>query len=170
MHDNQHLTLALVPHVQIEIYDSFRVDSGRPVLGSFTDVLAISFNSHLDYYRIEHWRKAADAPAEMAWKQNAFLAEVKAYLTHHFQEVPKDWLWFRYRDVPLAPLICWLEEWNENRQPIAGDQLEGKSNSQTAGFHDELMAIMAPSGAMTVTEPMLPPFPNPLLANGAHLY
>lgn len=170
VHDNQHLTLALLPHVQIEVYSSFCVNDGCPVFGEFTDVLGISFNSHLDYYRIEHWRRASGEEARKAWEQNAFLSEVREYLIHHFEKVPKDCLLFRYKDAPLAPLICWLEDWNDNRQPIAGADLEGKSNAETAGFHDELMAIMAPAGVMTVTEPKLPPFPIPLLANGDLLY
>lgn len=170
VHDNQHLTLALLPHVQIEVYSSFRVDNGHPVFGAFTDVLGISFNSLLDYYRIEHWRRAPGETAKKVWEQNAFFSEVSGYLIHHFDAVPKDCLLFRYRDAPLAPLICWLEEWNDNRQPIAGSDLKGKSNAETAGFHDELMAIMAPAGTMTVTEPNLPQFPSQLLASGELLY
>jgi len=168
--DNQFFTLALLPHVKIEVFSSFQVVDDRPTFGQYTDVLAISFNSHLDYYRLEHWRRASGGEARKAWEQNAFLSEVKAYLLHHFGDMSKDCLLFRYRDAPLALLICWLEEWNDNRQPIAGAAVGGKSNAETFGFHDEFIAIMAPGGAMTVTEPKLPQFPIPLLANGELLY
>lgn len=170
VHDNQHFTLALLPLVQIEVYTSFRVEDEAAIFGTFTDVLGISFNAHLDYYRVEHWRKGPEEVARKAWVQNIFLSELKEYTARHLGTIPKDHLNFRYRDVPLSPFICWLEDWNDNRQPLPGSLLQGKSNAQTAGFYDEMLAIMGPVGAMTVSEPKLPPFPSPMLSNGERLY
>jgi hypothetical protein len=63
-------------------------------------------------------------------------------------------------------MICWLEQWNENPHGMPTAELRGKSATELVGFADELMAIMAPAGVMTVQEPPDPPFPFPVLASG----
>ena len=169
-HDNQHLTLSLTPHVQIEVYESFSLVEGRPRFGPYTDVLAISFNGYLDYYRVMHLRRsAAGEPVVRVAEQNIYYHELQEYIAHNFDSVNKDNLMFRYQDVPLSPLICWLEKWNDNPQSMPPHHLAGKTNTERAGFHDELVAIVSPAGSMTVREPTMPPFPIRLLTNGEHL-
>lgn len=168
VHDNQFFSLALLPVVQIEVYSEFSVVDGLPKFGPFTDVLGISFNSHLDYYHIEHWRN--EQTPRKVWAQNIFLSELTAYIDHNFGALGRDNLYFRYLDVPLSPLICWLEAWNDNQQPMPGSALTGKSNAETAGFHDELLSIMGATGSATVNEPMIPKLPVPRLASGERLY
>lgn len=170
VHDNQFFTLALLPHVQIEVYSDFKVSGDEPIFGKFTDVLAICFNPHLDYYHLEHWHRAEGAVACKICSQSIFYSELKEYINHHFGLLPKDRLWFRYREIPLTPLICWLEEWNDNHQPMPGQDLQGKSSARLAGFHDEWLSISAPVGVVSVSEPKLPQFPSPILANGEYLH
>jgi len=170
-HDNQFMSLSLRPHVQIEIYSSFAAVDGRAQFGPFTDVLAISFNANLDYYQMAHWHRGS--PAEQAVElasQNVYYHELREYIANRFEVVPKDNLVFRYLDIPLSPLICWLEQWNPNTHGMPTVELRGKSAAELAGFHDELMAIMAPAGTATIQEPPDRPFPLPVLASGEKLF
>ena len=170
VHDNQHLTLSLMPHVQIEVYQDFRLVDGKGQFGPYTDVLAIRFNAHLDYYHLLHLRRHSPGdPTVQIASQNIFYHELKEYIAHRFDDIAKDNLLFRYRDIPLSPLICWLERWNQNTQTLPTETLRGKTGSELAGFHDELLAIFSPAGAATVSEPPMPPFPWPKLANGEFL-
>ena len=170
VHDNQHLTLSLKPHVQIEVYRDFQLIGSTSHFGPYTDVLAISFNAHLDYYHLLHWRRPSpsDQTTQVA-SQNMFYQEMKEYITHRFDVIKKDNLLFRYLDIPLSPLICWLEFWNQNPQTMPTEQLQDKTNSERAGFNDEFLAITAPAGEVTVNEPLVSQFPRPILANGERL-
>jgi hypothetical protein len=49
------------------------------------------------------------------------------------------------------------------------ENLRGKSATELAGFHDELMAIMSPARVATIREPTDLPFPIPTLVNGERL-
>jgi hypothetical protein len=169
-HDNQFMSLSVRPHVQIEIYSSFALVDGQAQLGPFTDVLAIGFNAYLDYYHLAHWHRAA--PTELAVEvasQNIYYHALREYIANRFGAVPKNNLLFRYLDIPLSPMICWLEQWNENPHGMPTTELRGKSATELVGFADELMAIMAPAGVATVQEPPDHPFPLPILANGETL-
>lgn len=170
VHDNQFMSLSVTPHVQIEVYASFALIDEKAELGPFTDVLAIAFNPYLDYYRLSHWRRAA--PGDAAVKvgaQNIHYHALREYLENHFGHIPKDNFIFRYLDIPLSPLICWLEQWNESSYGMPTASLAGKSAKETVGFADELTSIMAPVGTMTITEPPSQQFPIPKLANGEFL-
>jgi hypothetical protein len=167
VHDNQFMSLSVRPHVQIEIYSEFELADGQAKFGTFTDVLAISFNAYLDYYHLSHWHRPspAEAAVEVA-SQNIHYHALREYIANSFGAVPKDNLLFRYLDVPLSPLICWLEKWNENPYGWPTAKLRGKSVTELVGFADEVVAIIAPVGAATVREPIDYPFPIPMLANG----
>jgi hypothetical protein len=171
VHDNQFMSLSVRPHVQIEIYSSFVLVDGQAGFGPFTDVLAIGFNSYIDYYHLSHWHRPS--PTETAVEvasQNIHYNALREYLQNRFGAVPKDNLLFRYLGVPLTPLICWLERWNENPHGMPTTELRRKSATEQVGFADELVAILAPAGVATVQEPIDRPFPLPLLANGETLF
>lgn len=170
VHDNQFMSLSVIPHVQIEAYSSFALINEEAQLGSYTDVLAIGFNPYLDYYHLSHWYRATpgDAAVEVG-AQNIHYHALCDYLKNHFEHTPKDNFIFRYLDIPLSPLICWLEKWNESKYSMPTDRLAGKSAKETVGFADELTSIMAPVGTMTITEPPSQQFPLPVLANGEFL-
>lgn len=167
VHDNQFISLSVRPHIQIEVYSSFELVDEGAKLGPYTDVLAIGFNAYLDYYHLEHWHRAApdNAPVRVA-DQNIYYQALKEYIANRFQAVPKNNLWFRYLDIPLTPLICWLEKWNENPQTMPTAALQGKSAAELVGFADEFMAVLSPAGSATITEPPDRRFPIPVLANG----
>jgi len=170
VHDNQFMSLSVRPHVQIEIYSSFALVDGQPDFGPFTDVLAIGFNAYLDYYHLSHWHRPS--PTETAVEvalQNIHYHALREYIANRFGAVPKDNLFFRYLDIPLTPLICWLEQWNENPQGMPTENLRGKSATELVGFADEVVAILAPAGIATMQEGVDRPFPLPLLANGETL-
>src|SRR5262249_21609954 len=153
-HDNQFMSLSVRPHVQIEIYSNFELVDGQAKLGPFTDVLAIGFNAYLDYYHLDHWRRIS--PTELAVRvlsQNIHYHALREYIANRFGAVPKNNLLFRYLDIPLSPMICWLERWNENPQGMPTTELRGKSATDLVGFADELMAIMGSAGVATVQEP-----------------
>src|SRR5690606_231660 len=59
VHDRQYFSLISVPLVQIEIFDAFTETDEAYVFGRYTDVLSISFNPHLDYYRMTHVKRNA---------------------------------------------------------------------------------------------------------------
>lgn len=164
--DNQFMSLSVTPHVQIELYSSFEIENEKAKLGYFTDVVAIAFNPYLDYYRLTHWQRVSPSSAavEVA-AQNIYYHALCAYLENNFGHVPKDNFIFRYLDIPLSPLICWLEHWSNSLHGMPTSELEGKSAKETLGFADELQSIMAPIGTMTVTEPPSNLFPIPFLAN-----
>jgi hypothetical protein len=168
--DNQYLTLSMSPHVQIEVYLDFQLIDGLPHFGPYTDVLAISFNAHLDYYHLLHLNRPLpeQSPTQIA-SQTIFYHELREYIAHRFDNVPKNNLLFRYQDIPLSPLICWLEHWNENPQVMPTELLRGKTNLEQAGLSDEFLAIISPAGVATVKEPLMPPFPLPILKNGERL-
>lgn len=169
--DNQFMSLSVRPHVQIEIYSRFTLVEGRAQFGPFTDVLAIGFNAYPDYYHLTHWhRTSPTGEAVEVASQNIYYHALREYIANRFGTVPKDNIVFRYRDIPLSPMICWLEQWNENPHGMPTAELRGKSATELVGFADELMAIMAPAGVMTVQEPPDPPFPFPVLANGEFLF
>lgn len=171
VHDNQFMSLSVRPHVQIEIYSSFALVDGQAEFGHFTDVLAIRFNAYLDYYHLSHWHRPSptEAATEVA-SQNIHYYALREYIANRFGAVPKDNLLFRYLDVPLTPLICWLEEWNENSDGWPTVELRRKSATEMVGFADEVVAIMAPVGVATVQESLDRPFPLPVLANGETLF
>lgn len=171
VHDNQFMSLSVRPHVQIEVYSSFDVVDEQPRFGSFTDVLAIGFNAYLDYYHLSHWRRGA--PEEQAVEvasQNIHYHALREYIESRFDAVSKDNVLLRHLDIPLSPLICWLEAWYGHPEPMPTENLRGKSATELVGFHDELMAIMSPAGVATVQEPPDLPFPIPVLASGEHLW
>ncbi|WP_271409136.1 DUF4365 domain-containing protein [Pseudomonas sp. Q1-7] len=170
VHDNQFMSLSVIPHVQIEVYSSFALVDEKAELGPFTDVLAIGFNPYLDYYRLSHWFRAApgDAAVEVG-AQNIHYHALREYLENHFGSVHKDNFIFRYLDIPLSPLICWLEQWSESTYGMPTYRLAGKSAKETVGFSDELMSIMGPVGTITITESPSQQFPLPVLANGEFL-
>lgn len=170
VHDNQFMSLSVTPHVQIEVYSSFALIDEKAELGPFTDVLAIAFNPYLDYYRLSHWHRTApgDAAVEVG-AQNIHYHALREYIENHFRHIPKDNFIFRYLDIPLSPLICWLEHWNEHSYSMPTRELAGKSVKESVGFADELTSIMAPSGTLTITEPPSQQFPLPILANGEFL-
>lgn len=170
VHDNQFMSLSVRPHVQIEVYSGFDISNGTSPFGPFTDVLAIGFNAYLDYYHLTHWHRAS--PTESAVKvasQNIHYYALRDYILNRYDSVPRDNVVLRHQDIPLSPLICWLEAWYEHPQPMPTQNLRGKSAIEMAGFHDELMAVMSPSGVATVQEPVDFPFPIPRLASGERL-
>jgi len=116
VHDNQFLSLTARPHVQIEAYASFDLVDGRAMFGPFTDVLAIRFNPYLDYYELTHIARSSsdDTPVEIV-DQTIQYHELREYIANRFEQVDKDNLLFRYLDIPLSPLVCWLELWNPIR-------------------------------------------------------
>lgn len=170
VHDNQFMSLSLRPHVQIEVYSSFDAVNGKPRFGPFTDVLAIGFNAYLDYYHLSHWRRGTlvEQVVEVA-SQNIHYFALREYIDSRFGAVPKDNVVLRHLDIPLSPLICWLEVWYDHAEPIPTENLRGKSATELAGFHDELMAIMSPAGVVAVQEPPEMPFPLSILASGERL-
>nr|WP_246438783.1 DUF4365 domain-containing protein [Novosphingobium piscinae] len=168
VHDNQFLSLTARPHVQIEVYSSFELLGGRANFGPFTDVLAIRFNPYLDYYELTHvCRKSPGEPPVEIVDQTVHYHELREYIANRFDEVDKDKLLFRYFDIPLSPLVCWLESWNPNPSGMPTQELRGKSVTDWAGFHDEMMAILP--GAAEVTEPPEMAFPKAVLASGETL-
>lgn len=168
VHDNQFLRLTARPHVQIEAYASFDLVDGRAIFGPFTDVLAIRFNPYLDYYELTHIaRSSSDAMPVAIVDQTIQYHELREYIANRFEQVDKDNILFRYLDIPLSPLVCWLELWNPNPSGMPTEELRGKSVTDWAGFHDEWMAILP--GSATVAEPPEMPFPIPVLASGERL-
>lgn len=164
-HDNQFLSLSVRPHVQMEIYSSFEATGDRWKFGPVSDVLAIGFNPYLDYYRLSHWRRAStEAEVTELAVQTINYHELREYIAAQFDGIDKDNIISRYLDVPLSPLICWLETWNPAAEGFSTEALRGKSVEETAGFYDELQAISP--GSMTVREPPGLSFPIPLLASG----
>lgn len=99
--------------------------------------------------------------------QTVHYHELREYIANRFDEVDKDKLLFRYFDIPLSPLVCWLESWNPNPSGMPTQELRGKSVTDWAGFHDEMMAILP--GAAEVTEPPEMAFPKAVLASGETL-
>lgn len=167
VHDNQFMSLSVRPHVQIEVYSSFQVIDNQPQFGPFTDVLAIGFNAYLDYYHLTHLRRRRpDEPIVEVASQNIHYHALREYIENSFDAVPKDNVLLRHFDIPLSPLICWLEAWYGHPENMPTERLRGKSATELAGFHDELMAIMSPSGVATVHEPPDLAFPIPVLASG----
>jgi len=167
VHDNRFFTQSLIPHEQIEIYKSFEMQGDRAVFGPCTDVLAISFNPHLDYYKLDHWRLVeAGKPFERAASQTIFYFELIEYLERTLEGMPKDNVVLRHLELPLTPLICWLEDWYEEPRPFPAAALGGKSNVETFGFYDEMTSIMATAGTMSFTEPPLLRLPIRRLASG----
>lgn len=170
-HDNQFMSLSVRPHVQIEVYSSFALVDGQAQFGPFTDVLAIGFNAYLDYYHLAHWHRASPTePAVEVASQNIYYYALREYIANRFGAIPKSSLLFRYLDIPLSPMICWLEQWNENPQGMPTAALRGQSAKEQVGFADQLMAIIGPIGVATVREPPDRPFPLPILANGENLF
>lgn len=168
--DNQFMSLSVRPHVQIEVYSSFDLTDGKPQFGPFNDVLAIGFNAYLDYYHLTHWHRVSPTePAVKVASQNIHYYALRDYILNRYDTVPRDNVVLRHLDIPLSPLICWLETWYGHPQPMPTENLVGKSATDSAGFHDELMAIMSPTGVATVREPADFPFPIPTLASGERL-
>lgn len=165
--DNRYFTLTLIPHTQIEVYASFEELEGGSRFGPYSDVFGISFNPHLDYYHLVHWRR--DAPAvkpERLTSQTIHYFELIDTIERALGALDKDRIVLRHLDIPISPLICWLEDWYGLEQPVPAASLLRKSNSETFGFHDEVASIMSAAGVLQVTEPALPPLPIPFLANG----
>lgn len=171
VHDNQFMSLSVRPHVQIEVYQDFSLVDGRAAFGPYTDVLAIGFNAYLDYYHLSHWHRGApdEAPIEIATQTISYHA-LRDYIAFRFAETSRDNLVFRYLDVPLTPLICWLEQWNPQADGMPTSALQGRSANAHGGFFDEMTAIMAPSGIMTIQEPPVEAFPIQDLASGERLH
>lgn len=169
VHDNQYLTLSLLPHVRLEFYDDFSIEggSGHARLGRYRDVVRIRFNKHLDYYRIVHIsRRTPDDDPIIVVDQTVFYYELRDYLSSQFGHIDRKHVILRYYDLPLSPLICWLETWSD-QQPLPAESLLGKSNFEQAGFADEMQSILGALGSMTVSEPnLLMPDDNPFLVNG----
>jgi hypothetical protein len=90
---------------------------------------------------------------------------LREYIENRFGDIAKNNLLFRYLDVPLSPLICWLERWNKNPNTVPIAEFQGKSAAELAGLADEFASIMA-SAVATFNEPPRRPFPIPALANG----
>jgi hypothetical protein len=166
--DNQFFTLALIPHEQIEVYQSFALKNGKHEFGPFTDVLSISFNPYLDYYRLEHWHRIApDKPAQKIVSQTSFYFELIEYVERVLANIPKDNILLRHQDLPLSPFICWLEDWyGAEGQSFPASGLEHKTNAELAGFNDEMTSIMAGVGVISVSEPPYPDLPIRSLFNG----
>ncbi|MBL45752.1 MAG: hypothetical protein CMN71_13815 [Sphingomonadaceae bacterium] len=167
-HDNQFLSLNVRPHIQMEVYSSFRMEGDEPKFGKATDVLAIAFNPYLDYYRLHHWRRATSEVEMTEWTlQTITYHELREYIAAQFDDVDKDNIVTRYLDIPLSPLVCWFEAWNPMEEGFPTEALRGKSVEETAGFYDEMQAIMP--GSVTTREPPSLPFPIPILASGEKL-
>lgn len=165
-HDNRYFTLTLIPHEQIEVYAGFSEDP-QVGFGPYTDVVGIAFNPHLDYYRVDHWRRepGADEPIRIA-AQNMYLFELTDYVDRQFGALDRDGIVLRHLDLPISPLICWLEEWYGLKQLFGADVLQGRSNVEVYGFHDEIASIMGAAGVMTIAEPRTPDLPLRRLASG----
>lgn len=168
--DNQFFTLGLTPIEQIEVYSSFQEVEGTPSFGKYTDVLAISFNRYLDYYNVQHFKRGSgDERASAITSQVMYFYELTEYVRRVFEGVAKDNILLRHLDLPLTPLISWLEHWYENNQPFHIDGLTGKTNSEQLGFHDEIISTFSGAGVLTISEPPLPRMPIKLLFNGEEL-
>lgn len=170
--DHQFFTLSLIPHEQIEVYASF-TDGEPGTFGPYTDVVGISFNPHLDYYHVEHWRRndPTSAPVHVT-SQNMTFFELTDHIERSFGDVDRDRILLRHLDIPLTPLtplISWLEEWYGLEQVFCPEHLEGKSNVETYGFHDEIVSIMGAAGSMELSEPRVPMLPLRRLASGETL-
>lgn len=167
VHDNQLMTLSLLPLEQIEVYESFDESSGEPRFGPYIAVINIKFNPQLDYYEVEHWRKVTSgAKAQKVASQTMFFFELTEYLERVLGEIPKDNILMRHLDLPMTPLICWLEDWYGLDQTLSVQTLSGKSNAEQLGLHDEMAAIFSGVGSMSVTEPPLPKLPILRLGSG----
>lgn len=167
VHDNQYFTLSLTPAVQIEAYATFDESKGREGFGPYTDVFAIRFNQHLDYYDVQHLaRGEIDGSTQVRASQIMYFNEMTEYLDRMMGSIPKDQVLLRYLDHPCTPLISWLEDWYAEKQSFHIDDLAQKTNSDQLGFHDEVVSIMSGVGAMTAQEPPLPDFPIQTLFNG----
>ena len=167
--DHQYFTLSLIPHEQIEVYASF-TDGEPGTFGTYTDVMGISFNPHLDYYRVEHWRRTipTSAPVHVT-SQNMTLFELTDHIERSFGHINRDRILLRHLDIPLTPLISWLEEWYGLDQPFSPEHLQGKSNVESYGFHDEIVSIMGAVGSMELSEPRVSTLPLRRLASGEML-
>lgn len=167
--DHQFFTLSLIPHEQIEVYASF-TDGEPGTFGPYTDVVGISFNPYLDYYHVEHWRRTdpISAPVHVT-SQNMTFFELTDHIERSFGDVDRDRILLRHLDIPLTPLISWLEEWYDLNQPFSPEHLDGKSNVETYGFHDEIVSILGAAGSMELSEPRVPTLPLRRLASGETL-
>lgn len=170
VHDRQYFSLISVPLVQIEIFDTFTETDKAYVFGRYTDVLSISFNPHLDYYRMKHVkRNAAESVGAVVRSQSIFFFELAEYIGAKFGGVEKERIVLRHLDLPLNPLGCWLENWYGDPRPYLAETLSGRTNAKQMAFHEEVMSIMAPVGAMSVVEPATFELPIPHLMNGEHI-
>lgn len=168
--DHQFLSLRLLPHTQIEVYSSFRMNP-NPKFGSYTDVISIRFNRYLDYYHVLHIRRkdsVSSNPTVIA-NQTIFYFELRDYLEAKLGNVPKDHILCRHQDMAISPLICWLEQFQDMQHPIPVSELDVKPPSQQIGLADELATIMSPGAAsFKVSEKVIPDGLLPL-ANGESL-
>jgi hypothetical protein len=165
--DNQLMTLSSLPLEQIEVYSSFDDADGDPNFGPWTAVLAINFNPHLDYYEVQHWRRnGSEGPGRLVASQSMFFFELTEYIERVLGDVEKDNILLRHLDLPLTPLICWLEDWYGLDQHIQLPKVPDKTNAEKLGLHDEITATFSGAGVMSITEPPLPRLPIRRLANG----
>ena len=165
-HDNQFFTLSLTPSAQIEVYQSFDATKGIKGFGEFSDVFAIRFNQHLDYYEVQHFGNEGGGVAKERASQIMYFNELIDYLSRAMKHVPKSCVLLRYLDHPCTPLISWLQEWYEDEQLFHIDDLATKTNADQIGYHDEIVSIMSGIGVMTVQEPPMPELPIRILMNG----
>lgn len=166
-HDNRFFTLTLIPHTQIEVYASFEETEQGGRFGPYTDVLGISFNPHLDYYHLIHWRRASpDAKPEKIAEQTIYFFELIDHIERTLGALDKDLILLRHLDLPITPLISWLEAWYGMEQPFSASLLGEKSNTYMFGFVDEISSIMGAAGVMEISEPVLPVLPLRNLASG----
>lgn len=167
VHDNQYFTLSLTPSAQIEAYASFDETRGKKGFGPYTDVFAIRFNQHLDYYDVQHLARGEnEGPTQVRASQIMYFNEMTDYLNRIMSGIPKDQILLRYFDHPCTPLIAWLQDWYDDKQPFYFNDLTGKTNSDVIGLHDEVVSTFSGLGVMTVQEPPLPDLPIRTLFNG----
>lgn len=101
--------------------------------------------------------------------RNPSFFELAEYIGAKFGGVDKDRIVLRHLDLPLNPLGCWLENWYGDPRPYLAETLSGRTNAKQLAFHEEVVSIMAPVGAMSVVEPATIEFPVPHLVNGEHI-
>lgn len=165
--DNRFFTLTLVPHTQIEVFASFEETEQGGSFGPYTDVLGISFNPHLDYYHLIHWRRdTPEAKPKKIAEQAIYFFELIDHIDRTLGALNKDQILLRHLDLPITPLISWLETWYGMEAPFSASLLGEKSNTDMFGFHDEISSIMGAAGAMAISEPLLPGLPLRNLASG----
>ena len=166
-HDNRFFTLTLVPHTQIEVYESFQETTQGGTFGPYTQVLGISFNPHLDYYHVSHWRRdSRDEAPQKVTEQTIHFFELTDHIERTLGSIDRDLIVLRHLDLPLTPLISWLETWYGLEQPCSTSDFGELSNAQWFGFHDEVGSIMGAAGTMEVSEPVVPSLPLRNLASG----